>query len=154
MPISSEGDKSSTRASFIIVPEFMPCLPFSIADIVFCVTPADFPSFTWESPNCSRLSLTICPIFLEISDIQKYTFFTLYTLSSLGILLTMSGKEIKALAKEARLRPTEICATAGISIPTLYKVYNDRVTDDESKTKVLAAIRVLRAQVRAAMAVS
>ena len=63
----------------------------------------------------------------------------------------MSGKELRALAKTARLRPNEICAEADISMPTLYKVYNGAET--ESKVKVQEAILRLAAKVKAAVAV-
>lgn len=64
----------------------------------------------------------------------------------------MSGKELKALATAARLRPIEICSEAGISTPTLYKVYNDEKVEDESKKSVIRAIMTLRKKVRAAVA--
>jgi predicted transcriptional regulator len=55
----------------------------------------------------------------------------------------MSGLELKRLAKALRLKPTEICGEADISIPTLYKVYNDGGAEPESKNKVEQAIRRL-----------
>lgn len=65
----------------------------------------------------------------------------------------MSGKELKALAKAIRLKPTEVCGEADISIPTLYKVYNDAGAEDESKEKVHQAILRLAAKMKAAAAV-
>lgn len=63
--------------------------------------------------------------------------------------MSMSGKELKALAKAIRLRPTEVCGEAGISLPTLYKVYNEAGAEDESKEKVHQAIKRLAAKMRA-----
>jgi predicted transcriptional regulator len=64
----------------------------------------------------------------------------------------MSGKELKQLAEEARLKPIEICSEAGISTPTLYKVYNDKRVEPESKDSVIRAIHTLRKKVKAALA--
>jgi predicted transcriptional regulator len=64
----------------------------------------------------------------------------------------MSGPELRNLAKTARLKPNEVCAAADVSMPTLYKVYNERGAEQESIEKVEGAIRRLVAKARAPVA--
>ena len=61
----------------------------------------------------------------------------------------MSGHELRKLAKALRLKPTEVCGAADISMPTLYKVYNERGAEQESIEKVEQAIRRLAAKAKA-----
>ena len=66
----------------------------------------------------------------------------------------MSGSKLKQLAKQAKLTPTVVAAKAGISTPTLYKVYNDGPVSDQVKAAVVIAIKTLRRQLIASLEAS
>lgn len=61
----------------------------------------------------------------------------------------MSGRELKEMAEQSGLGPVEICHEAGISNPTLYKVYNDEHVRATTRVKVERAIRKLGAKLKA-----
>lgn len=61
----------------------------------------------------------------------------------------MSGKELKKLAKAARLKPNEVCSKADLSLPTLYKVYNEDGAEQKSIDSVQRAILSLMAEIKA-----
>lgn len=58
----------------------------------------------------------------------------------------MNGQELRRLAKQHRLKPTEVAALADISIPTLYKVYNESGAEQASIDQVEQAIKRLAAK--------
>jgi predicted transcriptional regulator len=55
----------------------------------------------------------------------------------------MDGQDLRRMADSAGLGAVEICHEAGISTPTLYKVYNDKHTLKATRVKVEAAIKRL-----------
>lgn len=61
----------------------------------------------------------------------------------------MSGSDLKKLATSAGLGPVEVCHEAGISNPTLYKVYNDAPVSAKTKYRVEQAIKRLVAKAQA-----
>lgn len=61
----------------------------------------------------------------------------------------MKGIELKEIADLEALKPTEVCSAAGVSINTLYKVYNDKAVSPKSKLRVQEAIKRLAAKVKA-----
>lgn len=67
-------------------------------------------------------------------------------LPKLGIIGYMNdGREMRATQKRLRLKDAEVCAEAGVSIPTLRRVYeNHPKVTEESVNKVLKALEALR----------
>lgn len=63
----------------------------------------------------------------------------------------MDGKALKKLADESGLGPMDVCLEAGISIPTLYKIYNDKPVRQKMRIKVEQTIKALSARSRAAL---
>lgn len=61
----------------------------------------------------------------------------------------MDGHELRQMAEAAGLGPVEVCHEAGISNPTLYKVYNDQHVLPTTRVKVERAIKHLAAKAKA-----
>lgn len=58
-----------------------------------------------------------------------------------------NGVTLKATQKRLRLKDAEVCATAGVSIGTLHRVYSDHPTvTKESVEKIRGALETLRKQ--------
>lgn len=58
----------------------------------------------------------------------------------------MSGRELKQLAESVPLRPEEISVESGISVSTLYKVFNGDHVRETTRIRVERAIKALSAK--------
>lgn len=58
----------------------------------------------------------------------------------------MSGREIRALVKTAGLTPEQVCVEAGVSMGSLYKVYNDKNQRPATRLRVIKALKKLVAE--------
>jgi predicted transcriptional regulator len=56
----------------------------------------------------------------------------------------MSGRDLQHLQSKLGIGPEAVCAEAGISMSTLYKIYNGVHVRESSKAKVVNAFERLR----------